>query len=93
MTDVSEKQLARRRQVAAAVKRWRVNHREEYNKYSREYLQRPGPRAKHLARCKRYRKKRKLSARIEDVMVNVCVPTVKIDQNTGGFLVSVLQVT
>ena len=79
MTEVSEKTLARRRQVAAAVKRWRENHREEYNKYSREYLQRPGPRAKHLARCKRYRKRRKLLSRIEDVVVDVGVPAVKVN--------------
>ena len=71
MTEVSEKQLARRRQVAAAVKRWRKNHREEYNKYSREYLQRPGPREKHLARCKRYRKKMKLLAGLQEIVVNV----------------------
>ena len=71
MTVVSEKTLARRRQVAAAVKRWRENHREEYNKYSREYLQRPGPRAKHLARCKRYRKKRKLLAGLQHIVVDV----------------------
>ena len=71
MTEVSEKTLARRRQVAAAVKRWRENHREAYNKYSREYLQRPGPRAKHLARCRLYRKKRKLLAGLKHIVVDV----------------------
>ena len=79
MTEAGEKILARRRQVAAAVKRWRENHREAYNKYSREYLQRPGPRAKHLARCRLYRKRRKLLSCVQDVVVDVSVPAVEVN--------------
>ena len=66
MTEAGEKKLAiRRAQVQAAVKRWRVKHKEKYNAYTREYLKRPGPHKKHLQRCKRYRegqKRRKLLA-------------------------------
>ena len=39
MTEAGEKQLAiRRAQVQAAVKRWRVKHKDQYNAYTREYL-------------------------------------------------------
>ena len=90
MTEVSKKTLARRRQVAAAVKRWRENHREAYNKYSREYLQRPGPREKHRARCRRYRMRMKLLSGVDDVVVDVSVPPVEIYQESGSGFVPVL---
>ena len=80
MTEVSKKLLARRKQVAAAVKRWRERHREEYNAYSRRYLQRPGPHATHLERCRRYRAKKKLLAAVEDVVVDVGVPPMEINE-------------
>ena len=79
MTEVSQKLLIRRKQVQSAVKRWRERNREKYNAYSRLYLQRPGPHAKHLERCRRYRKKRKLLATVQNIVVNVAIPTAEVD--------------
>ena len=80
-TTVCEKLARRRSQVRRAVAKWRIVHREKYNAYTREYLKRPEARKRHLARCKRYREKKKL-ARIQAKMEEVLVPTLEIKQES-----------
>ena len=80
-TTVCEKLARRRSQVRRAVAKWRIVHREKYNAYTREYLKRPEARKRHLARCKRYRQKKKL-ARIQAKMEEVLVPTLEIKQES-----------
>lgn len=82
-TTVCEKLARRRSQVRRAVAKWRIVHREKYNAYTREYLKRPEARKRHLARCKRYRQKKKL-ARIQAKMEEVLVPTLEIKQESDG---------
>ena len=80
--DSTEEKLARRRaQVRKAVRKWRVVHKEKYNKYCREYLKRPEAHARHLARCKKYRDRKKLT-RLENEMHNVMVPAVKVNEQS-----------
>ena len=70
--EIAEKVARRRLAVKNAVQRWRVNHREQFNAYQREYLSRPEPHRRHLERCKRYRaKRRKLT---QNVVHDVIIP-------------------
>ena len=73
----TEKVARRRLAVKKAVQKWRVNHREEFNAYQREYLSRPEPHRRHLERCKRYRAKRRKLA--QKVVHDVRVPRVEVE--------------
>ena len=78
----TEEKVARRRaQVRKAVRKWRVVHKDEYNKYCREYLRRPEAHARHIARCKRYRDRKK-SLRVENEMHDVAVKAVKVNEQS-----------
>ena len=73
-------QLERRRgQVRRAVRKWRVTHKEQYNAYCREYMRRPDVHARHLARCKKYRERKRLE-RVEREVHDVAVPPSKVDE-------------
>ena len=80
---VSEKLARRREQVKKAVRKWRKLHKSKYNAYTREYLKRPEAHKAHLARCKRYRD-RKRSERLELEMQTRLIPSVKVEQEAGS---------
>ena len=75
---VSEKLASRREQVRRAVRKWRKLHKSQYNAYTREYLKRPEAHKAHLARCKRYRDRKRLE-RIQLEMQTSLIPTVEVE--------------
>ena len=80
---VSEKLARRREQVRRAVRKWRKLHKSKYNAYTQEYLKRPEAHKAHLARCKRYRDRKRLE-RIEQEMQTILVPPLKIEEDAGS---------
>ena len=76
---VSEKLARRREQVKRAVRKWRRLHKSEYNAYTREYMKRPEAHKAHLARCKRYRDRKRLE-RIQLEMQASLVPPLEIEE-------------
>ena len=76
------KVATRRESVRNAVKRWRKTHPDRYNEYMREYLKRPGPKKRHLERCRAYRARKKLKS--QEVKQDVFVPGVEVQQNPAS---------
>ena len=80
---VSEKLARRREQVKKAVRKWRKLHKSKYNAYTREYLKRPEAHKAHLARCKRYRDRKRLE-RVQLEMQTSLVPSLKIEEESSS---------
>ena len=80
---VSEKLARRREQVKKAVRKWRKLHKSKYNAYTREYLKRPEAHKAHLARCKRYRDRKRLE-RVQQEMQTSLVPALEIEEDPGS---------
>ena len=72
------KVATRRESVRNAVKRWRKTHPDRY----REYLKRPGPKKRHLERCRSYRARKKLKSQEEKH--DVLVPGIEVQQNSAS---------
>ena len=80
---VSEKLARRREQVRRAVRKWRKLHKGKYNAYTRKYLKRPVAHKAHLARCKRYRDRKRLE-RVQLEMQASLVPPLEIEEEPGS---------